>query len=85
MPALIIPASFVEWSRHEMPRIVRRQRRGLLAVYRRSVARHSMGQCAKCGETNHVTARCRHRDKVQCRVCGSRGHKEKHHTEQNYC
>ena len=53
-------------------------------VDRRSVARHSMGQCAKCGETNHVTARCRHRDKVQCRVCGSRGHKEKHHTEQNY-
>ena len=43
-----------------------------------------MGQCAKCGESNHVTARCRHRDKVQCRVCGSRGHKEKHHTEHNY-
>ena len=53
-------------------------------VDRRSVARHSMGQCAKCGETNHVTARCRHRDKVQCHVCGNRGHKEKHHTEQKY-
>ena len=53
-------------------------------VNRRSTARHSMGQCAQCGETNHVTARCRHRDKVQCRVCGNRGHKEKHHTEQKY-
>ena len=30
-------------------------------VNRRSSARHAMGQCAKCGETNHVTARCRHR------------------------
>ena len=53
-------------------------------VNRRSSARHTMGQCAKCGETNHVTALCRHRDKVQCRVCGKRGHTEKHHTEQNY-
>ena len=35
-------------------------------VNRRSTARHSMGQCAQCGETNHVTARCRHRDMVQC-------------------
>ena len=53
-------------------------------VNRRSAARHTMGQCAKCGETNHVTALCHHRDKVQCRVCGKRGHKEKHHNEQNY-
>ena len=53
-------------------------------VNRRSSARHTMGQCAKCGETNHVTALCRHRDNVQCRVYGKRGHKEKHHTEQNY-
>ena len=53
-------------------------------VNRRSSARHAMGQCANCGETNHVTARWRHRDKVECRVCGNRGHKEKHLTEQNY-
>ena len=53
-------------------------------VNRRSSARHTMGQCAKCGETNRVTALCHHRDKVQCRVCGKRGHKEKHHNEQNY-
>ena len=26
----------------------------------------------------------RQRRPVQCRVCGKRGHKEKHHTEQNY-
>ena len=50
-------------------------------VNRRSTARHTMGQCAKCGETNHVTARCSHRDKVQCHVCVNRGHKEKHRTE----
>ena len=42
--------------------------------------RQSMGKCAKCGETNHVTATCRHADKVLCRQCGERGHKEKHHT-----
>ena len=47
--------------------------------------RSSVRQCAaKCGETNHVTAVCRHSDNVQCRVCGKRGHKEKHHAEQNY-
>ena len=53
-------------------------------VNRRSSAHHAMGQCAKCGETNHVSARCRRRDKVECRVCGNRDHKERHHTEQNY-
>ena len=37
--------------------------------------RQSMGKCA-----NHVTATCRHPDKVLCRQCGERGHKEKHHT-----
>ena len=41
--------------------------------------RLSMGKCAKCGETNHVTATCRHPDKVLCRQSGERGHKEKHH------
>ena len=59
--------------------------RDWFVVDRRSAARHTMGQCAKCGETNHVTARCRHRDKVQCRVCGKRGHKEKHHTSERDC
>jgi hypothetical protein len=42
--------------------------------------RLSMGKCVKCGETNHVTATCRHPDKVLCRQCGERGHKEKHHS-----
>ena len=37
------------------------------------------GQCAKCGETNHVTARCKHAEHVQCRRCGKLGHKDKHH------
>ncbi|KAK2171549.1 hypothetical protein NP493_1054g00034 [Ridgeia piscesae] len=41
--------------------------------------RQSLCKCAKCGETNHVTATCRHPDKVLCRLCGERGHKEKHH------
>ena len=41
--------------------------------------RLSMGKCAKCGQTNHVTSTCRHPDKVLCRQCGERGHKEKHH------
>ena len=42
--------------------------------------RHSIGKCANCSETNHVTANCKHHQKVQCRQCGERGHKEKHHT-----
>ena len=42
--------------------------------------RQSMGKCDKCSETNHVTATCKHRDKVLCRQCGERGHKEKHHS-----
>ena len=42
--------------------------------------RQSMGKCTNCGETNHVTATCRHSNKVLCRQCGERGHKEKHHT-----
>ena len=40
----------------------------------------SMGKCAKCGDTNPVTATCRHPDKVLCRQCRERGHKEKVHT-----
>ena len=56
--------------------------RDWFVVDRRIAARHTMGQCAKGGETNHVTARCCHRDKVQCRVCGKSGHKEKHHTSE---
>jgi len=38
------------------------------------------GQCDKCGETNHVTKKCKHEAKVQCFLCGSSGHKSKHHT-----
>ena len=37
--------------------------RDWFVVDRRSGARHTMCQCANCGETNHVTVRCRHRDK----------------------
>ena len=44
--------------------------------------RRTPGQCAKCGENNHVTAKCRHRQEVQCRQCGQWGHKEKHHTRE---
>ena len=43
--------------------------------------RHTTGQCSKCGEANHVIANCRHSAKVQCRLCGSVGHKEKHHAQ----
>ena len=47
---------------------------------RRSIQdRRTPGQCAKCGETNHVTARCKHVEHVQCRRCGKLGHKDKHH------
>ena len=49
-------------------------------VSRRRSDCHTTGQCAKCGESNHVSARCNHRDKVRCRQCGDFGHKEKHHT-----
>ncbi len=41
--------------------------------------RYVPGQCNNCAETNHVTGRCRHKDKVLCRTCGLRGHKSKHH------
>ena len=41
--------------------------------------RRTPGQCAKCGETNHVTARCKHAEHVQRRRCGKLGHKDKHH------
>ena len=41
--------------------------------------RRTLGQCAKCGETNHVTARCKHAEHVQFRRCGKLGHKDKHH------
>ncbi len=41
--------------------------------------RHTTGQCNICGESNHVTKKCRHSQKVLCRTCGERGHKSKHH------
>ena len=41
--------------------------------------RRTSEQCAKCNESNHVTARCKHTGQVQCRRCGKLGHKEKHH------
>ena len=41
--------------------------------------RRTPGQCAKCGETNHVTARCKHAEHVQWRRCGKLGHNDKHH------
>ena len=48
---------------------------------RRSVpnVRHTPGQCTRCGESNHVTATCRHAQKVVCRTCLKPGHKDKHH------
>ena len=39
-------------------------------VERSNRQRRTSGQCAKCGETNHVTARCTHPQEVQCRQCG---------------
>ncbi len=41
--------------------------------------RPTSGQCSKCGETNHVTKRCRHKSKVTCHTCGEQGHKSKQH------
>ena len=35
--------------------------------------------CQRCGESNHVTQKCRHLKPVSCRVCGQLGHKSKHH------
>ena len=37
---------------------------------RRNRHRHSIGKCANCSETNHVTANCKHHQEVQCRQCG---------------
>ena len=49
-------------------------------IGRRSVPnlRHTPGQCTKCGETNHVTATCRHAKTVVCRKWGKLGNKDKH-------
>ena len=41
--------------------------------------RPKTGQCSMCGETNHISARCKHTNKVTCFTCGSQGHKGKHH------
>ena len=51
---------------------------------RRSVpnVRHTPGQCTRCGESNHVTAMCRHAQKVVCRTCLKSGHKDKHHSRE---
>ena len=54
---------------------------------RRSVSRntpaepawHTVGQCRKCGETNHVTKKCRHTFAVTCFTCSQKGHKNNHH------
>ena len=40
---------------------------------------HIVGQCRKCGETNHVTKKCRHDVAVTCFTCGQKGHKNTHH------
>ena len=42
---------------------------------------HTVGQCKKCGETNHVTKKCRHDDAVTCFTCGKKGHKSHHHAK----
>ena len=51
---------------------------------RRSVpnVRHTPGQCTLCGESNHVTATCRHAQKVVCRTCLKSGNKDKHHSRE---
>ena len=41
--------------------------------------RPKAGQCSMCGETNHISARCKHTNKATCFTCGSQGHKSKHH------
>ena len=40
---------------------------------------HIVGQCRKCGESNHVTKKCRHEVAVTCFTCGQKGHKNNHH------
>ena len=42
---------------------------------------HTVGQCKKCGETNHVTNKCRHDDAVTCFTCGKKGQKSHHHAK----
>lgn len=34
-------------------------------------------QCAKCGENNHETRNCRHKEQLQCHQCGYYGHKSR--------
>ena len=40
---------------------------------------HTVDQCRKCGETNHVTKKCWHEVAVTCFTCGQKGHKNSYH------
>ena len=42
---------------------------------------HTVGQCKQCGETNHVTKKCREDDAVTCFTCGKKIHKSHHHAK----
>ena len=51
----------------------------LVICLKRHVCVCLVGQCRKCGESNHVTKKCRHEVAVTCFTCGQKGHKNNHH------
>lgn len=52
------------------------QRRGQVPSRRNFSANNKPRGCVKCGESNHSTFDCKHKDQIQCHSCGYFGHKQ---------
>ena len=50
-------------------------RRGRPTKNRENKNANSGAACYKCGETNHETSRCKHKEQLKCYYCGFYGHK----------
>lgn len=43
---------------------------------RSPIRQNRSGNCVKCGETNHTTFDCKHKEQIKCHSCGYLGHKQ---------
>ena len=50
-------------------------RRGRPVINRENNNMNNGTACYKCGETNHETSRCKHKEQLKCYYCGFYGHK----------
>lgn len=50
-------------------------RRGRSGLNRQNSNVNNGTACYKCGETNHETSRCKHKEQLKCYYCGFYGHK----------